>query len=253
MLAINHIALCADPVPNREECLIEISRILGNKNSGASPFSVLNLPAGSSPDAVTKRYRELSKMFHPDKNPHKFEGEDLKNARDAFVEVANARKSIEDQTHQAANFMNFLMGAFQRRTWAPLFPLKVGKETGVKKNSDVWRGHDSTARYFVLHGKAPALSQGFSSAEPQREARGVHELVYGVAEGNLAPDSEYFSLPVGKKSMERHSTPAILLVLLRPLPPSLKLRRTGLKRRTNIEMDSIRAFSARSIEWMSNI
>ena len=51
-----------------------------------------------------------------------------------------------------------------------------------------------------MHGKAPALSQGFSSAEPQREARGVHELVYGVAEGNLAPDSEYFSLPVGKKS-----------------------------------------------------
>ncbi len=200
ILAINPIALSADPDAGRQECLIEIQSILNLKEQGASPFSILRVPPGSPADVVTSRYRELSKMFHPDQNPHGLEGDDLKRAQEAFVAATEARKAIESQTQKAANFMDFLTGSYQRRTWVPLFPLKVGKDTGIKKNSDVWRGHDSTARYFVWNGKAPAITGDSIFGNPRREGRGVFDLVTRIAEGHLAPDSPYFSSPTGLKS-----------------------------------------------------
>lgn len=55
-------------------------------------YKVLNLPRNASQNEIKKRYREYTKLYHPDKNQ-----QNKKEATDKFAEVAEAYEILSDE------------------------------------------------------------------------------------------------------------------------------------------------------------
>jgi hypothetical protein len=88
-------------------CILLVTSIRNqNDFSQKDPWSVLGLKKGSSEQQIKKKYRELAKSLHPDKN------KDDPNAQNKFIEVAKAYESITDpnseynQEQKNRQFMN---------------------------------------------------------------------------------------------------------------------------------------------------
>lgn len=65
---------------------VHIVRVEGsNKN----PFEVLNLPKSATDQQIKNRFRELTKKYHPDKNPDP-------KAKDIYSEITNAYQTLSD-------------------------------------------------------------------------------------------------------------------------------------------------------------
>jgi len=56
-----------------------------------NPFLVLDLPHTASEDEISKRYKALSLLLHPDKC------RSLSNAKEAYDEVQRAKKTLDDE------------------------------------------------------------------------------------------------------------------------------------------------------------
>ena len=56
-----------------------------------SHYDILGVPRTASSTVITKKYRELAKKFHPDKNKKD------PNAQDKFIELSKAYEILNDQ------------------------------------------------------------------------------------------------------------------------------------------------------------
>lgn len=102
-------------------------------------YSVLGVEKGASSEVIKKKYRELAKELHPDKNP------DNKEAEERFKEVAEAYEVLSNE-EKRANYDQFGHGRRSRQTHQQKPSVRVGENivlhvkisledvyTGIKK------------------------------------------------------------------------------------------------------------------------
>ena len=70
-----------------------------NHTSSTNPFDILGIPKNSNESTVKNAYFQLSKKYHPDRNPDK-------DSQEKFVKIHNAYRQILEQFDDEAHYEN---------------------------------------------------------------------------------------------------------------------------------------------------